>query len=337
MNAEVENVVPATVTIPPNLSLSAHNFADEEYAKTALYRIHSILSVLSQNIDLSNMDGVTLSHDYDKSLAELDRGYETNYVLTATRDVAIGVAMAPSVIRNGELKTHLVLNAHYVLNLLEEPGEETEYFWQALHLVAHECAHVEVTATFDQCFPNWLLRKSHSNILDNFRWQAILAAWDEYEVCWIVGSIGYDPTKGYLETFIGVLNKTRSDCYANIKNYRIHGDVGRIVAEVYGALANLIKYASYYLGAKHRISPNDAAIDPLREVPEFSWFEGFFAKIETAMKNLHKGYGKWSDQSGFEAIGDIFEEMAEDIGIFATRQTDGEIYFDIPFTPETMP
>lgn len=336
MNVADENKIPENVTIPPNLSMSAHNFADEDYAKSALYKLHSILSVLSQSIDLSNLDGVTLSHDYDKTLAELDRGYETTYVLTATKDIAIGVAMAPSVVRNGKVKTHLVLNAPYVLNLLEEPGEETDFFWQALHLVAHECAHVEVTAAFDRCFPNWLLQKSHPNILDNLRWQAILAAWDEYEVCWIAGAIGHDPTAGYLETLTIVLTKTRTDCYENIKKYRLHGDVGRIVTEVYGALANLIKYSSYYLGAKHRISPDDEN-NPLINIPEFAWFEDFFAKIEAALKNLHDSYGKWEDQAGFEEIGNILEEMAESVGVFATRNSDQDIYFDIPYSPETMP
>jgi hypothetical protein len=36
--------------------------------------------------------------------------------------------MAPTVIRNGVIKTHLVLNANYALSILEEPGEETDIF-----------------------------------------------------------------------------------------------------------------------------------------------------------------------------------------------------------------
>lgn len=71
---------------------------------------------------------MTVAFDYDEALAELDRGYETTYQLTATKGVAIGVAMAPTVIRDGVIKTHLVLNANYALSILEEPGEEGESF-----------------------------------------------------------------------------------------------------------------------------------------------------------------------------------------------------------------
>lgn len=174
--------LPHGVTIPSELQFAARMFPDEEYAKEAIYKLHSVLSVISQSIDLTNLDGVTVAFDYDEALADLDRGYETTYKLTATKDVAIGVAMAPRVIRDGAIKTHLVLNANYALSILEEPGEETEFFWQSLHLVAHECAHVEVTSAFDTSFPGFLLKKAHSNILDNMRWQVILAAWDEYAV-----------------------------------------------------------------------------------------------------------------------------------------------------------
>ena len=201
--------LPQGITIPSDLQFSARMFPDEDYAKEAMYKLHSVLSVISQSIDLTNLDGVTVAFDYDEALADLDRGYETTYTLTATKGVAIGVAMAPTVIRDGVIKTHLVLNANYALSILEGPGEETEYFWQSLHLIAHECAHVEVTAAFDKSFPGFLLQKTHSNILDNMRWQVILATWDEYAVCRIAGSIGDDPVEGYLETLVKVLGDTR--------------------------------------------------------------------------------------------------------------------------------
>jgi hypothetical protein len=65
------------VTMPSNLQFSARSFADEDYAKEAMYKLHSVLSVISQSIDLTNLDGVTVAFDYDEALAELDRGYET--------------------------------------------------------------------------------------------------------------------------------------------------------------------------------------------------------------------------------------------------------------------
>lgn len=330
------NGLPQDLTIPNNLQIVARGFADEEYAKEAIYKLHSILSVISQAIDLKGLDGVTIAFDYDEALADLDRGYETSYKLTATRDVAIGVAMAPRVIRDGAIKTHLVLNASYALNILEEPGEETEFFWQSLHLLAHECAHVEVTAAFDSCFPGFLLQKAHSNILDSMRWKVILAAWDEYAVCRITGSIGYDPADGYLETLVKVLCDTRGQSFEMIKAYRTHGDVGRVVSEVYGKLGDLLKYSSYFLGAVAAQETPETHPSTLTEVPEFEWFASFYGRLIEVHELLWSEFRSWKELDTFEAIGDILEDMAESIGVKASRESDDLIHFNIPYRRESM-
>ncbi|WP_423212128.1 hypothetical protein [Paracoccus yeei] len=329
--------LPRAVTIPSHLQFSARGFADEEYAKEAIYKLHTVLSVISQSIDLTKLDGVTIAFDYDQALAELDRGYETAYKLTASKGIAIGVAMAPRVIREGVVKTHLVLNANYALSILEKPGEESDYFCQSLHLIAHECAHVEVTAAFDECFPGFLLQKAHSNILDNMRWQVILAAWDEYAVCRIAGSIGYDPAGGYLETLVKVLSDTRVQCYEVIKAYRIHGDVGQVATEVYGKLGDLLKYSSYFLGAVAAQDAPEERPAALVEGSEFDWFSPFYDRLIEAHGVLWGDFGKWERLDAFEAVGDILQDMADSVGVEATRQPDDLIYFDIPFRRESMP
>lgn len=331
------DTLPDNLTIPGKLQYSARAFADKEYAKGAMYKLHSVLSVISQSIDLTNLDGVTVAFDYDYALAELDRGYETNDKLTATSDIAIGVAMAPTVIRDGVIKTHLVLNANYALSVIEEPEQETEYFGQSLHLVAHECAHVEVTAAFDKVFPGVLLRHQHENILDNMRWQVILAAWDEYAVCRITGNIGHDPTDGYLETLVTVLNANRSQCFEIIKAYRTHCDVSRVVTEVYGKLGDLLKYSSYFLGAVAACKDLETHPPALTKAVEFEWFGPFYDRVVEAHTQLWDQFGMWTDQDKFEALGDILEDMAESVGIEASRISKQDTHFNISYRSENTP
>ena len=45
-------------------------------------------------MNLEDLDGVTVAYDYAKALTEIDRGYETSHVLTASTEIAHGVAMA---------------------------------------------------------------------------------------------------------------------------------------------------------------------------------------------------------------------------------------------------
>ncbi|WP_456385579.1 hypothetical protein [Profundibacter sp.] len=309
--------------------MSAYNFPSEDYAISAMQKIHSVMSVLSTSIDLSDLDGVTVSFDYNQSLLDLDRGYESTHKLQATIDVAIGVAMAPRVIREGKLKSHLVLNAEWVLGIIEESGEETDHFSTSLHLLAHECAHVEVTKVFETSFPNRLLRHTYDNILDSLRWQTILAAWDEYAVCRIVAKIGYDPTQDYLETLRPVLSKTRSQCMEEIKRYRTSGDGEKAVIAVYGAMGNLLKYSSYFLGSLRGAGHNLNEFHDFQEQLNNSWFCPFFERLVSNLDDLYLEYGEWNGFGQFEQLGDIIESMAEEVGVFAERGSNQDIHFSI--------
>jgi hypothetical protein len=324
-------------TLPSNLSLSAHNFAEEEFAKSLLNKIASVLGVISKRIDLSNLDGVTISHDYDKSLAELDRGYQTNHVLTATKDVAIGVAMTPRVMRGAKVKSHMVFNAPYVLGIIEDEGVETEAFYTSLHLLAHESGHVEVSAAFDKVFPGWLLQHQHTDILGNLRWQVIMACWEEYTVCRICGDIGYDPLDGFAETFISVLDATKNSCVDAIKSYRVHGDVEDVICSVYGHLGNLLKYASYFLGALHGIGREMSEFPDVHAALNDSVYKDDFDVASMCFEKLMSDHGDWPDMKNFEGLGDVVEGMAEREGIYAKFQEDDQLYIDIPYNPETMP
>jgi hypothetical protein len=329
--------LPEDLTIPRNLQLSARAFPDVDLAREVIHKLHSILSVLSKYINLTNLDGVTIAYDYDEALAELDRGYETTYELTATKDVAIGVAMAPTVVRNGTIKTHLVINANLIVGILDSPGRETVEFSKSLHLIAHECAHVKVTAAFDKAFPGMLLQRTYDNALDNMRWQVILSAWDEYAVCRIAGSIGIDPAEDYLEILLKVLTNARTQCFESIRAYRLHGDVGRVTAEVYGKLGDLLKFSSYYLGA---ISAHDIPQTyPLQlvEEDEFKWFRPYYDRLMVTQSQLWDQFGKWEVRDCFESVGDILEDMAESVGIQAKRISNQETWFEIPYRKESMP
>ncbi|WP_243360742.1 hypothetical protein [Fundidesulfovibrio terrae] len=329
--------LPEGLTIPANLQFSARGFSDEDYAREMINKLHSILSVISQWIDLSNLDGVTLAFDYDEALAELDRGYEPSKILVATKDVSLGIAMAPCVIRDGNIKTHIVLNTNYILGLLEEPGQETECFYKSLYVVAHECAHVEVTAAFDNCFPGVILQKVNTSILDGMRRDVIWAAWQEYAACRISCPIGDDPSDGHLETLVKVLENTRSQCFEMIKAYRIHSEVDKVVLETYGKLGDLLKSSSYYLGtvASHEIPETHP--DALLKIDEFDWFCPYYDRLIDAQQILWDQFGKWDGQDKFELLGDILEDMAESIGIEAERLSNERIYFKIPYRKESMP
>jgi len=314
---------PPIATVPANLSLSACGFEDREYAISVLVKLHACIKFISETIDISNLDGVTVAFDYENALASLDRGIVSSYTLTPTKDVVLGVAMTPSVLRDGKVKSHIFLNANFILGIMDEISGETDAFGEALHIIAHECAHVEVTSNFDKCFPQFILQKRHEEFLDNLRWQAIMTCWDEYAACRLTGVFAHNPTKMYLDVFVKILSETRAYCFKRISDYRVHKNVDEVVTLVFEKIIALMKYASYFLGASMAQDNPETYPSMLIEEPEFSWFEPFYYSLIDAQQSLWDQAGRWNDQKLFDRLGDVLESVATSIGIDACRNPVG--------------
>jgi hypothetical protein len=140
-------------TAPENMSISLRCFDMEEHARAFGDLVATYVRSLSRYIDLTTLDGITIALDYAQALLDLDRGYATSFKLTPSEGIALGVAMTPAVIRDGKIKSHMLFNAGVLLPLEDE---KNEFYEQALHTLAHECAHVEVTERFNAAFPGVL-------------------------------------------------------------------------------------------------------------------------------------------------------------------------------------
>ena len=321
-------------TAPDKFCVSVKGLKDGEQATLLGQTVGACVNELSLHIDLSGLDGVTIAVDYRQAVLDLDRGYESSLPLTPTEDVVVGVAMTPTVMRDGNVKSHIVLNAAIVLNLLD-PSHEG--FRLALHLLAHECAHVEVTRKFDSAFPGILLQHHHTDIHETLRWKAILACWDEYAATWISAGIGRDPTADYEDTFLEMLENVRARANDLIRAYRIHSDVNQVLGTVYGTYSDFLKLTAYHLG---NMVGQGLTLDDLprtRAALERNWFSPYFDRLGELCGSLAANYGQWPDQRQFEAIGDLADELLAEGGLILSRPADGSLYVDIPFTPETMP
>jgi hypothetical protein len=287
---------------------------------------------LSRVIDLKSLDGMTVAGDYKQALLELDRGMETTLALTPSEDFGIGVAMTPLVKRDGQVKSHIVFNA-FMLALFDE---KHEHFQTAIQVLAHECAHVEISNRFDQAFPGVLMQKKYDDWHEAIRGRIYMGCWDEYAATWISAPYGSDPTCGYEDTFITALEETRPKANELIKKYRLHGNHGQIMDEVYEVYGKLMKYACYHLG---NMDGRNLLIENMPKTKialEDHWFAPYFERLQDACRSIGEQYGKWTDYAPFEKIADIADEVVREGGVTVSRR-DGQLWADIPFTVETLP
>lgn len=321
-------------TVPASWQVTVSCFQEKDRAISFGQLVSAYVTEFGRCFDLSGLDGVTVAGDYPLALSALDRGYDARSVLTASSEFAQGVAMTPTVLRNGEIKSHIVLNAAFIVPLEDETHED----WaQAVHTLAHECAHVEVTKVFDSSFPHTLLRPVAGDMWDAVRWQVIQACWDEYAASWLAARVGRDPTDDYEQTFLDVLGGTEAKANAAIRAYRFHGDHARVAFEVYGGYGNLLKFASYQLGNLTGRGIRLADLTRTQDALAGHWFASYVTQLESALLAIREGYGRWQDKAVFETIGDLTDQLVSERGLSFRRTGSGSVYVDVPFSPATMP
>lgn len=325
---EEQPLPPVTV---PNFSISFLGI-DEEAANRFGQVLGRYIQEISRYIDLCSLDGVTVALDYPAALAQLDRGYETSHVLTPTTDFATGVAMAPAVMRDGAIKSHIVLNAEYVF-VLED--DEHELWPEIRYLLAHECAHVAVTRAMDTAFPGTLLRQPYDDMISGCRGQIIEACWDEYAASRISAIFGADQTSSLEKTLVVALRETRNHADHHIRQYRLHCDHGQVLLDVFRQYGNLMKFASYLIGHLHGAGLEMDAAATAKATLQDHWFARHFERLEDALQASWKSFGAWTSRDEFEPIGDIAEAIVAEGGVHVTRMGEGELYVDVPFAART--
>lgn len=321
------------------ISIQGGAFSNDTDATNFGKRLGDVIAELSHDIDLTNLDGVTLAIDYPKALAELDRGKDGLRPLTCStygEDGAIGAAMAPSVLRDEKVKTHLVFHLGAVAELALD-DVESEGWQQSLHTLAHECAHVEATATMDRAFPGIILQEKITDHFVGRRWEVINATWDEYCATRISAPFGADPTPGYVDIFVDSVNNARDRAHDAITAYRTRGDIDKVVTEVVRAYGNLVKYSGYLLGTLDGCGTKVNDHLPLQETLSNHWFAEPMERLHSIFKDLWDRGGKWESRNEFEPIADVFIEIMDDGGFFMRPNGDGTMAIDIPLRPENTP
>jgi hypothetical protein len=322
-------------TIPDPLKMELFGFESDEAANRLATFLQAYLAVISHQIDLTRLDAVTVAYDYGTALANVDRGIDGFARLTATStEFATGVAMTPAVLRDGVIKSHMVLNANFVRGI--EQDEPFKYY--ILYVLAHECGHVHDLKVRDEAFPNALFQKRYTNVRQSTFGQIAIVCWDEYAACYLSAPYSNDQVLENLSNvFVDTSRDARTRANNSIKQYRTHRDLQRLIDEVKHEYGSVLKFASYLLGHLHGLGKTISDCDEANNFISGHWCEAFIFRLDAALSSLMARYGQWTDISVFNVLDDIADDLFKDGGIFITETSADSAYVDVPFTPQTMP
>ena len=248
-----------------------------------------------------------------------------------------GIAMSPAVLRDGEVMTHIVLNAAMLVPLIsDEPDEEARAM--AVGIIAHECGHVQVTADKERAVTDLRLGTRIDDYERGVMFQLAEVAWDEYAACRLSAPFAKGQDLMHAVTVATAAATARERSNAAIRAYRRHYDLHRLVAEAGLALATPLKAAAYLLGG---MDAEEEAWDKhpeARAALDTGGYGDLVDGMHAELRSLWDSRASWKPTLDiFRGVEDVARDMFRSGGIHFRRNGTNGWRIDVPFTPDTMP
>lgn len=325
----------------PDIGIDLYGFATTELANAVGEAVQCWLHVFGKLLNLKRLLQIIVAFNYNEKLANLDRGTKVSRPLAATDDgIAVGIAMTPTVLREGEPRSVMVLNAAYMSVFAQKENPELEAAReQMVYTLAHECGHVHDLEVQASSLPGIILN-TELPFRDGILFLIASGCWEEYIACRLSSFMGNVSTLRAMEdTFCGALERAKDRANTAIRQYRMHGDVGRVTNEVTEEYRKIMVYASYLLGHVDGLNQavEDAAPKAIGALAKHGYFGPFFSKLRDDLRAMHSTYGEWKGLHVFEPLKQLAYELLKHGGIDIQTRSDGTGYVDVPFTPDTIP
>jgi hypothetical protein len=309
----------ATSTAPANIPFQLKGFANEKTAQDLANRTATYIRYIGTRMNLEDLDGVTVAYDYAKALTEIDRGYETSHVLTASTEIAHGVAMAPGVFRAGVLKSHLAFNANVLMHLMDGEGEN---FSQVYYQLAHECGHVHDRAAFDVAIPGLLQRPyDFGSDLARIQFGLSWGSWCEYAATRLSASFYPEQVAHFEETFFAALEGLDDRVEAAVDAFRDDNDGWKCFNAVTGEYDRFLTFTSYLLGHLNGLGGD---VDLAPKFKEFlqsgNWLAKYLIDLDKTLEEIWNKYGEWKSFEEFNGIGELVLLLAASDGVHLTAE-----------------
>jgi hypothetical protein len=307
----------------------ANNFAD-------------LVAALTQGddpLDLRRMHRVIFTTDFAGTLADLSKNMPSGNPITHTDEAyaqAIGkVVLLP---HGDDYEIVPVFNA--IMTGALAPAEPASFDGEdcrsAVHYIHHELCHVhDDNKKIDLLAPLMLKhRYTGKNIFTR-----PLA-----EVCWAEYFANLRSSTSVTDralqqttvSFRDALIRTKKDIDQEIRSYRSHADLNRLMTLFQRHGDFLMKVASYTLGYV------DGLKKPLSELsPEASnaltgsYFEPIWHVAHDALQVMYSNYpDRWQSLAAYDGLATIIEDYYDIMGFILSTTEDGGAYVTIPFRLE---
>jgi hypothetical protein len=234
--------------------------------------------------------------------------------------------MAPSVLRDGVCKVHIVLRGEIGHSVISED----ENVWRpALRLLVGQLAHAASIQILDESLPGVLLKPIEDRY-DAFLHVCIHAAWTGYFTA--RASAAFYPEAGlaHQELLLSVLKRAQNDIPAARLAYRFHGDIDKLLEIALPRIADILRFSGSVLGHYDGLE-NSSFDDPaLIAMVEAMGLRDWLALFDSELSWLWDRRRKWASFNEFLMLNRHVERLLWSYGLIPWRTDEGQIYITVP-------
>jgi len=302
--------------------------ADREDTAWLGEKIKALVSILSQALPLERLDGITMARDYPAAVGALDRGLHTeNQLVPVTPEIGVGISQTVTIVRSGRLMCRIIVSDSVAHDLLSHDPERVGW---AVHVLAHELAHVGMIGTVERVLPGSTL--AHPDSLLDRNLSAILYPGLIVHVASHIAA-GFGHPEAIADMLRGFLAQSIKYMATRVPHerqaYLRHRDIDRLVSVAFPAVRHVLILAAQLLGhcTAARLSPagdSHALSDVLDRENLTNWFKTYESDLERFRNRL----GQWDSFDEFVAFNIHVERLLWHIGIVPSEDS-GQVGIDV--------
>tara|TARA_R110000851_G_scaffold13945_3_gene47284 strand:+ start:2464 stop:4521 length:2058 start_codon:yes stop_codon:yes gene_type:complete len=209
----------------------------------------------TSNLDLTRLEKITFTSNFQKTISETKRGFDTNLIPEGAPDfIAQGAALV-LVLRNNKLKTHLVLDNNYALAILQKPKSSTCI---TSHILVASFSFSNIVDKFERKLSGYLMEPSSIENYDSTLHTSIRKAIRAYKYAY--DSAEFGAKRIFEKEFSNYIIKSLESYYPLIdnakKSHAIDQDFQKLFITIHNAITGILIDSARFIGHMEGIGEN---------------------------------------------------------------------------------
>lgn len=305
------------------------DIVDQAMAERIAQVVGHVVNTCQPDLPLDRLDSIIFAYDYASALHNLDRGFEAYTPLTPTDSaIGLGIAMAPCVLRDGEIRCYIVMRAGLGEALLKPDDEDT--FEIAMHTLITMLARVAFVGNVESALPGIQLQPIRDT------WNAMLyghahAAHSSYFSARVAANVRPAAGRDYRQLLLAALAQAQELIPKERLAYRRHADLNAFLGIALPAIGNILNYAAAFLGhcdglEQDAEGDDEELIEALNAYGLSQWLPVY--RHDLAMCFARQG--QWASLDELTALGSHLERLLWPFSVFAWRDDLEAVRIEIP-------